>query len=302
MISAQPLTPYFIWQIGVQLENLIEIGFPLEQYSILFGERGTDLLNRESLLKLSKQYEGVNFVIIEDTREDLSYIPSIRAHLLKKYYLLYPSSGPQFLIESDILIKGMPNFSEEDLMRKEICVSDCSSYLEPKYIDSKGPSLLKEMCSLVRVEEQMVREMVFQGGCQYLLKPHLKWQFWEECEEKATQLYLLLKENKVESGFPIQSWCSDMWVFSWLMQRDGGIISIPEFDFCWPSNELVRWDECNYLHNAGVTDKIKDTLFYKGKYTKGLIKGEDFFYVDKSKCSIIYLRYVEKFLKTKFFA
>lgn len=86
-----------------------------------------------------------------------------------------------------------------------------------------------------------------------------------------------------------------MWALYWGLLKAGKKVKIhKELDFCWPKNELKRWDETKILHNAGVRPEDK-LAFCKGHFTQT----DPFFRaldkVPKHLCSIKYIEQIKKY-------
>jgi hypothetical protein len=69
-----------------------------------------------------------------------------------------------------------------------------------------------------------------------------------------------------------------------------------ELNFSFATSPISEWYDRKIMHNAGVTDSGKSTLFYKGDFINTEPYSFNFDYVDKTKCSF---KYVENILKIK---
>ncbi len=191
-------------------------------------------------------------------------------------------------IDSDIIFRELPNYS---LLGHHCWVSDTISYIGGEYVLSKSWKLLKNMCAIVGISPELVLlRNKHSGGAQYVMRD-IDSNFWRKVEKDAINLYLYMEpysDKKVPGG--IQSWTADMWAVLWnLWLRELECKVSPELDFCWPRDPLSRWEACKILHNAGVTPKEKDNLFYKGDYINVNPVGSRFDYVDSTRCSIKYV-------------
>ena len=84
LLSAQPDTLYYEWQLEVQFLNLIDLGYDLRNYHVLVGYK--DKISSE-LKDLMQRYPRVCWGIYEDSRKETkSYISSLRPHIIKKHF------------------------------------------------------------------------------------------------------------------------------------------------------------------------------------------------------------------------
>ena len=130
LISAQPDTIYFHWQV--------------ELYMYQFGTRsitnchavfGYDNTPSSKGLALAEKYPGrIHFYKDTRTSEQKTYIPSIRPHILKKFFQDFPELGKEvFYHDSDIFVVTVPDFPL--LLSDEFgYVSDTVSYIGYNYI------------------------------------------------------------------------------------------------------------------------------------------------------------------------
>jgi hypothetical protein len=303
LISIQPSTIYFLWQLEIQFINLLDLNFPLSNYYVVFPDNGERV---EELKAFMKKWSEANFLFFKDERGDKSYIPSIRPHLLAKFYDAIKPTKPLLLIEADIIfLNSLPNFSDEELYNNKIYYGDTDSYLGRRYLEEKGGGeLFSIMCKISGVNEIKAKEDIkVAGGAQYLIKPCINSGIWRRIEASSNNLYKYLTHtcdeySKKTKTTPIQTWCADMWVFMWVLnERSSGIEIHKELNFVFPTDKknLVEIKGIKILHNAGVTEATKDKFFYKGEFIKG-IKNKDFSYVNSEYCSHFYLKYVERLL------
>lgn len=302
-ISSQPDSKYFHWQLEVQFLNFLEIGIPLEQYSVLIGFERT---LSKGIIFLSKKYPQVDWHFYEDTRKNREYAPSIKPFLLKKYFQSRKDK-PQtiFLIDSDVIF--INSLKLDKLVSNKLnYMSDTESYLGKNYVNSKGNRIIRDLCRIVGVDIKLVEETP-SGGAQYILKNTFS-SFWEKVEKDSVKIYRYLRDNEnthkkesiTENYVSIQRWCSEMWSLLYnlvlLDSKRNRVTS--KLDFCWPTDKLTKIKPI--LHNAGVTDKLKEVLFYKGEFRDGL----DFNLLEKREktysldyCSVIYFDYIKRLKK-----
>jgi hypothetical protein len=274
-VSAQPDNVYFHWQVELYLYQFAKQGIKDKCYAV-FGYTG----NKPSayIQNLAKRY---NVVWYQDTRTNKNYIPSIRPHVLKKFFKEYPNLGKNvFYHDSDIFIQKLPPF--EEMLKDDVAyLSDTVSYIGYNYIadcsrryKSKYPELLDDdiftkMCECVDIPEQLVKEnQKNSGGAQYLLK-NVSEEYWAKSEESGIKLYDMLKkyEQKYPIDHHIQSWTAGMWAELWEYWKQGKKTQIhSELDFSWATNDRKAYHSKNIFHLAGVTESSPKNIFFKGKY------------------------------------
>ena len=166
-LSAQPDELRFIWEIQVQHYNFKQNGINPKYIYAIFGYKTKPSIE---LLKLKEQLDS-NIILIEDTRiEPIIYSPTIKPHLLKKFYKIFDNLIDEqcFYHDSDIIFtyNGLPKFDE---MVNSWYVSDSTSYMNYDYIITKGTDVLLDMCEIFSISPNMVRKNnKISGGCQYV--------------------------------------------------------------------------------------------------------------------------------------
>ena len=117
-VCVQPRLLYHAWQVEVMINNFIKHGINPNNIDILVAWNPNDLTttipaNVESWNKLAAHYSSVRFFFYQDTREDMSYIPSIYFNILKQHISAYPelSNEVLFLHDSDIIFTKPVDFS-----------------------------------------------------------------------------------------------------------------------------------------------------------------------------------------------
>jgi len=280
-ISAQPDTVYFHWQVELYLYQFSKHGIKDRCYAI-FGYTGDK--PSDYIVNLAIKYPTIRWYKDERiTNVDHYYIPSIRPHILKKFFTEHPDLGKNvFYHDSDIFIVKLPKF---DLLLHDDTIgylSDTVSYIGHDYIMSccnrykeKYPSLTVDdlfikMCAIVDINPSLVKSNENNsGGAQYLLKG-IDAAFWSDVENSTVKLYDMLK--KYEKQYPvdhdIQSWTSDMWAVLWNYWKRGNKTNVhTELYFSWATDSLHDYFDRNIFHLAGVTSETASDKFYKGKYT-----------------------------------
>ncbi|MFW6219447.1 MAG: hypothetical protein ACOC33_01135 [bacterium] len=260
---------YYLWQMLVQINNFRKLGIEEDAY-FLIGVRNTQ--KSKTLMNILRHGKlKSKFFVYKDDRDDLSYSPSMTANILKKFFKNNSdlSNVPFLYIDPDVIFKEKINFSRLD--KNDVWyLSDTKSYLNSKYIKSKGSELFYEMCRIVKIDPQIVISNDGNaGGAQCIIK-NTTYDFWEKVENDSINLYKHMKktENKYTPEAPIQSWTAEMWSLlwnAWLFGHKTKIIK--RLDFIWATDPIKKWDNANIYHNAGAV-KDDGKLFIKTKYQK----------------------------------
>ncbi len=286
-ISAQPDEIYFHWQVSLYLYQFAKHGIISKCYA-LFGY--TEKTPSDYVIKLATKYPNVKYY--KDTRKDTKkggkYPPSIRPHILAKFFKDFPNLGRNvFYHDSDIFLTKLPRF---DLMLGPYdqigYLSNTISYIGYNYIKlcseryKEKHQLLQDldifygMCDVMKIDPEIVKQNENNsGGAQYLLRD-IDYAFWSECEIKCDQLYDYLAnyENRYRIVHPIQKWTTDMWVVLWTYWKQGKNTKIHnELDFSWGTGTVDDYNRLNIFHLAGITAANSSDKFHKGRYTKQLI-------------------------------
>jgi hypothetical protein len=265
-LSAQPAIDYYAWQIEVQIVNLMLNGYDPEQIYVIAGYQDEI---PESWLKLKKTHSSVNFFFYEDTLGDCKYLPAIQAHILKKHFKEHPDNTPYFFVDADFIFTRYLDFTPY-LNNDNWYFSDTISYIGYDYIVSKGEEVLDAMCDVVGISKELVKlNQNNSGGAQKLMK-NLTHEYWEMVEKYSFDLYdVMMQLQHVRndgSNHGIQAWTASMWAELWTAWKLGIDVVVPkEFDFCWATCNIKRWDQVSFFHNAGVMSD-KDGMFHKAKY------------------------------------
>ncbi|MFW6219284.1 MAG: hypothetical protein ACOC33_00320 [bacterium] len=294
IISAQPATTYFLWQLKVQVHNFKKLGID-KDYLILIGYEN----------KIPKGFLNFAFnttakvFFIKDNREDKTYSPSIVPFLIKKYIEKKGIYEPTFLLDSDVIFRKLPSFKRLE-KTDNWYVSDTRSYNDSEYILSKGDGLLEEMAKIINIDPENIKKNDKNtGGSQYIIKQN-KYEFWDKVEKDCVALYKKLEEVKYNynSTSPIQSWTSFMWSILWNAWLFGYETRISkDLNFAWATDKIKNWDKNNILHMAGVTSDLKH-LFNKLDYVNKEPFNDEFSHVSKSYCCYKYVEEIEDYKKT----
>lgn len=279
-ISVQPDTTYFHWQVEIYLYQFAKHGI-IDRCYALFGYTGDK--PSEYAKRLEKKYPNIKFY--KDTRKSNNYPPTIRPHILAKFFKENPSFGKNvFYHDSDIFLVNLPRFdymlthrdaSNTTYLSDTISyigyeyIKECSERYKRKYPSLRDLDIFYGMCDEVGVSYSMViNNQNISGGAQYLFK-NIDYKFWEQCEEKCEKLYAYL--SKYEKDYPIsnhiQKWTTDMWVILWLYWKNGGKTLIhKELNFSWATSTAKEYKLYNIFHLAGVIDSNSSDKFQKNNF------------------------------------
>ncbi|WP_342327953.1 hypothetical protein [Pedobacter sp. FW305-3-2-15-E-R2A2] len=314
-LSAQPATFYFKWQLEVQLFNFSRLGIKREDIHVLFGYQDLNEIDPR-ITAFASANTLAQFFFYKDTRPKNLYESTIRPHIIKQHFDRFPSLSNEsvFYHDSDIIFREVPSF---DYMLKDDLwyFSNTDSYIGVNHLKSCGVDLFHEMCDILDVGKEKISALKISGGAQGLIKNTNSF-FWECVERDSsnlynylhTQIYRLEKDynNTVEnsSGLSfankIQPWCADMWSLLWNGVKFGHKITVdPELDFCWPSENIGRWEECKIFHNAGVTEENAHILFHKADFNNKSPYKTDFRYVDATRCSQKYVEEIKSYINSQ---
>ena len=281
-LSAQPDTTYFIWQLEIQLRNLLSLGVLKENIQVLIAYNQDLELNPDYQRFIDENKHLAQFYIYPDLRERPKYISSVRPNILKQHFMRFPELSEMTIMyhDSDILFSRIPKI--EDVEKNDICyVSDTRNYLDINYIRATGnEDLLDEMLSIVGLsKEKLIQENEQTGGAQYILKG-ITTDFWEKVEEDSENLYVAMRNynRKLwEKEYPekrdyrskkrgIQAWCADMWAVLWNLWLENKPVEIHlEMEFSWPYSAREDWNRLAIQHYSGnIEDKAK--FFKKTEY------------------------------------
>jgi hypothetical protein len=291
-LSAQPAIDYYAWQVEVQIVNFMLTGYDPEQMYVVAGYQ-EEIPN--SWLNLQKVHSRVNFFFYEDTLGECKYLPAIQSHILKKHFKKHPDNSAYLFVDADFIFTKYLDF-DKFLVDDKWYFSDTISYIGHDYIVSKGEEVLDAMCNVVGISKDIVKNnQNNSGGAQKLMK-NLTHEYWELVEKYSFELYEVMMKlqhiRKDGSNHGIQAWTASMWAELWTAWKLGIDVVVPrEFNFCWATCHIKKWDDVFFFHNAGVMSD-KDEMFYKAKYM------DEFPYnsnenVSEYKCSYNYYKLIK---------
>jgi hypothetical protein len=295
-MSAQPDHPYFHWQVEVVIHNFMKSGINPNWIDILFAYDNEPSPEGRAL---ASKYPMVRFFFYKKRiTENYGYIPILRPDILEQHFRAHPELRGEtvFYHDSDIIFRELPNF---DALHGDLYwyVSDTISYIGAKYIKSKSEDIFTDLCSLSGIPPELVEaNEAGSGGAQYLMKG-VTADFWKEVAEDTLTIYKYMcdREHQDRANLsteeaaqfnPIQKWCADMWSVLWGAWKMGAqTIVTPELDFSWGTSDIHAYNKCPIMHNAGVTNSTKDTLFYKADFQSSSPFDTDLSYVDPESAS-----------------
>lgn len=273
-VCAQPASNYYSWQVEVMLNNFMEMGINPNDIDVVCW-KVNDVIP-EQWSKLANSYPA-RFFFYSDTRETRHYISSIRPNILKQHFKLHPylENDAIFYHDCDIAFTK-PIDWQQFLQDDKWYGSDTRWYISHDYIISKGEDVLDEMCRIVGIDKQLVKDNELNSiGAQYLMKG-INAEYWERVEKDCEVLFKEITElnNIKKQSNPtyheLQIWCSDMWSVLWNGWKMGKeTICHPDLDFAWATSSEDEWRKLNIFHNAGVTN-ANQGLFYKALFIEEL--------------------------------
>ncbi len=287
-IVVLPDNDYFVWQMLVQITNFRELG--IEEDAIFIVGYFSTIPNRHLTRIMEDPSIKCRIVTYKDMRPLRRYPSSLRPHLLSRFFADNPdvAAGTYFYMDPDVVFTKKPLW--EGMLDNDTWYQSATpSYMNIKYITSKGEGFLETMMDIVGVtREQVEATDEHAGGVQYLLK-NTSSSFWEkvyiDCEnmysiisdmsnkkyaERRQEIANLRKAIEDENGpmddeqlkkfnnenrpyHPLQIWTADMWCVWWNALYFGkDIKSNDEMEFCWAGWQTKDWERLTIFHNAGI--------------------------------------------------
>ena len=304
-LSVQPDQPYFHWQVEVYINSFKSVGINPNKIEVIFMYNGKP---SDAARALQQKYNTCRFFFYEDDRHDKSYIPSIKPWGFFKHLQQYPNLNKEaiFYHDSDIIFIDRINeslFEKDDIWY----LSDTISYIGYNYVAGKGKEQLLDMLDVFRLERNIVKQnQANSGGAQYIVK-NTTAAFWYKVYEDSPTLYNVMAKweekykNKPPADYsgtpyhPIQKWCSEMWATLWNAWVFGHQTRVhKELDFVFATDTLAKTIQVKIMHNAGVTEKDAERLFFKGHYiNKNPFAISNFGWVDQNSASKKYTDAIE---------
>ena len=273
-ICAQPTSLYYAWQVEVLINNFIDMGINPNNIDIVCW-KVNNVIPIE-WVKLTQKYPS-NFHFYDDTRATKHYISSIRPNILKQHFQAHPELENEAILYHDCdIVFTKPIDWKQFLEDDKWYGSDCRWYIAHSYILGKGQDIMDQMCQIVGIDEQLVKDNELNSiGAQYLMKG-VSWRFWADVEKDCENLFrdITATNNAKKLADPtyheIQIWCADMFALLWNAWKMGKeTICHPELEFAWGTSTEADWHRLNIYHNAGVVSSA-DGLFYKAEWMNNL--------------------------------
>ena len=278
--------PYYLWQCLVQINNFMKYGYGEDTVYIISSFNPSPIL--QSIMNCEKIKS--KFFIYKDERQGASYPSSLRPHILEKFFREHSEYEDEvlFYTDPDVVFTKKIDFTE--IENDEYWhLSDTRSYIDSNSIKSKSISLFNEMCAIVGISpEEVTNNDNNAGGAQYIMKG-ITANFWKKIYDDCEKLYTLMKNNE-STG--IQCWIADMWTVFWNSLYFGNKIKInKELDFCWPVDNIKRWNETNIFHNAGIPG---DSTTHFSKITYQVSPFNKVLYSNDDNCTYMYIKEIKE--------
>ena len=286
-VSAQPDEPWFIWQVHVYMQNLVDLGVEQHQITALFGvEIETD--GSVELHDLIQRFPDADIRVMPDRRDDSGrkYLPSIQPHLIERWLIDEPHHQHDMVLyhDADVAWRWLPDFAAMKQQGNGCCfLSDSSTYIGHGYLHSACEKMRKElpdlpiddllvrMSAVVGIDPDLVRRRADEaGGAQYLLNG-VGPEYWAKVYRDSIALQDLFERYAKEVGLShetkhyIQTWTAGMWAYLWNLWLGGhDTVVHPELDFLFSADSL---DETSpIMHMAGLAGRSTDIYFNKATW------------------------------------
>ena len=300
-ISAQPDTTYFIWQVELQLFNLLQKCWPADKIHVLFAYSEENGINPEAL-RLQDKFPDSPIYFYADTRLNKEYSVTVRPHILEKHLTCFPKLRTEalFHLDSDVIFREIPDFSILEF-DDNWYASDTRSYMScDLLIDYFGYDVFKNMCGIINVlPEEVIKYRSNTGGAQYIIK-NTPVGFWSKVESDCNKLYDYLYEvlfintnHDFFKSYPISIWLTEMWVVYWnTILYDKPFHIHPLLDFCWAHQNRAQWKKTYMLHYTGG---LSGNFLKKIDYTYAPPFYDDLSYISEDSSTIGLRVLIEKY-------
>lgn len=285
-IIASDKSNYSSWQIETLLSNLRnDLGVDLRDVYVLLGNRGYN----KRYKALQRKFKECNFWEYRNLSIK-EYPASVKPFLLWKFFEVneYLVDSQWMLLDPDVVITE----SLGDFETGTIWVSDCSSYMNKKYLSDCGWDS-ESMAEAFDVSVDTIDEIDDNiGGAQYVFDS-IPADVWKNSYDKIKKAYhtLLTSKRRGDDEKRIQAWCTEMWAVAYcLFEYNTNIRITNQLDFSFSTDNVN--DVKRIIHNAGVTEDAEVELFNKGDYDRVL--PPDNLEVDDMYVNWIYYQYVLK--------
>lgn len=297
LISAQPSTLYYAWQVEVMLNNFLEMNINLNWVDIVVYKENGKI--PDFWYKLANNY-AARFFFYDDTRETKNYISSIRPNILKQHFKLYPELEKETILYHDCDIVFSKYIDWKQFEKDDIWYgSDTKWYISYDYIIGKGEDVFNKMVEIMDIDPQLVIDNNDHSiGAQYIMKG-IDYKFWEDVEKDSEKLFKEISELNVEkkkenpSYHELQIWCADMWAVLWNgWKRGNQTRTHKDLEFSWGTSSEDDYYKLPIMHNAGVVGG-NTGLFYKAQFMNTLPYNQNLKINDKT-ASKKYYEWVQK--------
>ncbi len=249
------------------INNFLSMGIKGEDIHLVCSKISDEV--GSDWLALQKGYPA-QFFFYEDTRTDKAYQPGVQAHILEKHWRANPYLDNEAVFFHDVDFIFTRPFDFKPFLNDDIWYfSDTISYIGAEYIKYKGEDVLDAMCGSIGIDKQLVIDnQMNSGGAQKLFK-NINADYWKKVYDNQLKLWYIMGtvEHIKKEGDPygIQRWTASMWSELWTGWMMGYEVRVPkEFDFCWATDGIKRWNDLAFFHNAGVVSA--GDKFFKGGY------------------------------------
>lgn len=305
-ICVQPDLPYFHWQVRVMLTNFKQVGINLSQCHVVWLKRSK--LTSDGLCQLELDFPEARFFKYQDEREDKSYIPSIKPYGMYLHFSANKTLESEVIFYHDCDIIFREKIDENKFLHDDKWyLSDTVSYIGWNYIKSKGESQAYLIAKEFGIDAQiLIDNQNNSGGAQYVIK-NASIEYWNKTYMDSTRLYKYFCEMEKRwkathdpNDYPLQKWCAEMWATLWNAWFFGYQTVIDrELDFCFATSDAEDFFKYKILHNAGVTEKHQNYMFFKGGFININPFETDLSYVENKYCSYYYKQAIESVVQMK---
>jgi len=253
-----PDVNYYCWQVLVQINNFKKFGYDIDTHYLVGVFNKTPSKNVLKISEFEKVKSTFHFYI--DERDNVSYTASLKTYLMSKYFQQHPWEKDNIYVYLDPDVIFLREVNWDPYMQDDTWYgSDTGSYLDSKYIKSKGDGLFEVMCKSANINPQLVisnDENII--GAQYITKNNT-FDFWDKVWRKSTEMYNYLKNLEKDYFKPemkhwLQIWTMEMWVTIWELWKSG-IKTKHHNDLCFHwANHMLKEEKHAIFHNAGVTE------------------------------------------------
>jgi len=308
-LSCQPAIPRYTWEVEVYLENFLSKGVPPQNIHVVLGFVKDINEIPKDWVKLRNKYQSVCFFFYPDTRENNNYQPSLQAHILEKHWLHNQWLEKEIVFFHDADFIFTKPFDFTPFLADDIWyLSDTCSYIGANYIRSKGEIVLETMCEIAGLDKEFViSQENNSGGAQKLIK-NVPTQYWKDAFDLQMRLWneippisnkiLKAKKQLGQEYMVLQHWTMSMWAELWIAWKYGKETKVPkEFDFHFAIDNIDRWEERAFFHNAGVTGGNQG-IFFKGMFDNELPYGYEIENPNKNVTGWKYYELIQQVGKT----